>query len=440
MSTDTRAGIRNALFVALPGDRADGHDYVPAAAEGGAAALLVRKDRMGEAVRAVPAIPVLGVADPLAGLQALARAWLERVSPLVVAVTGSSGKTGTKELIAAAVSASRRAHATPGNLNNHIGVPLSVLSMPEGTEVLVIEMGASRRGEIAALCRIAPPLIGVVTNIGPAHLESFGSLKGVAAAKSELVAALGPDGTAVLPADDEFFGYLSGKTEARVVTFGFGEGADLRIADLSPGENGGYSCTIGGEPFTINRAGRHNLLNAAAAAAVARVIGLPDGETAAAVAAVKAVDGRGAVYEIDGLTVVDESYNSNPASLRAAVEAFMELPVSGRRWLVLGDMLELGSESPVLHAEAGIFCGRAGVDGLLTLGALTVELSRAAAEQRKAPPDISHFIEPGSLAAYLDSRLEAGDALLVKGSRGMRMETVIAELERRRNAGRRRID
>ncbi|MDD3642452.1 MAG: UDP-N-acetylmuramoyl-tripeptide--D-alanyl-D-alanine ligase [Candidatus Krumholzibacteria bacterium] len=440
VSIDTRDGTGGRLFVALQGERADGHDYLPAAAEGGAAALLVRRDRMGEAVRAVSAIPVLGVADPLAGLQAIARAWLDRVAPLVVAVTGSSGKTGTKELIAAAVSASRRAHATAGNRNNHIGVPLSVLAMPEGTEVLVLEMGASGRGEIAALCRIAPPRIGVITNIGPGHLESFGTLKGVAAAKAELIGSLAGDGTAVLPADDGFIGYLRGKTGSPVVTFGFDEGADVRIEDVRPRDGGGYTCLIGGSPFEIRRFGRHNLLNAAAAAAVARVLDLPAQGVAAAIAGTRAAGGRGVVYDIAGLAVVDESYNSNPASLRAAVDAFMEIPSQGRRWLILGDMLELGAESSALHAEAGIFCGKAGVDGLVTLGRETVELSRTAAEQRKAPADISHFMEPQSLAAYLDARLAAGDAVLVKGSRGMRMETVIDEIERRRGVARRRID
>lgn len=440
VSTDTRDGVDGRIFVALPGGHADGHDYIPAAVEGGAAALLVRKDRRDEVARAAPTMPVLGVADPLKGLQAVARAWLDRVAPLVVAVTGSSGKTGTKELIAAAVAADRRTHATAGNRNNHIGVPLSVLAMPEGTEVLVLEMGASARGEIAALCRIAPPRIGVITNIGPGHLEFFGSLKGVASAKAELIGSIDRDGTAVLPADDDFIGFLRDKTEAPVVTFGFDEGADVRIEDVFPRAGGGYTCSIGGSPFEIRRFGRHNLLNAAAAAAVARVLDLPAQGTAAAIAETRASEGRGVVWEIAGVTVVDESYNSNPASLRAAVEAFMEMPAAGRRWLVLGDMLELGGESPALHAEAGIFCGRAGVDGLVTIGSETVELNRAAAEQRKAPPDISHFLEPQSLAAYLDARIGAGDALLVKGSRGMRMETVIEGIERRRGSERRRVD
>jgi UDP-N-acetylmuramoyl-tripeptide--D-alanyl-D-alanine ligase len=440
VSTDTRDGVEGRLFVALPGEHADGHDFIPAAAEGGAAAMLVRTERADEAADAASAIPVIAVPDTLAALQRLARAWLDRVAPLVVAVTGSSGKTGTKELIAAAIASRRRTHATAGNRNNHIGVPLSVLAMPEGTEVLVLEMGASARGEIAALCRIAPPRIGVITNIGPGHLEFFGTIKGVAAAKAELVSALDGDGTAILPADDEFLGFLREKTAAPVVTFGFDEAADLRVEDIAPRPGGGYTCMIGGSAFEIRRFGRHNLLNAAAAAAVARVLEIPAPDTAAAIAETRASAGRGVVWEIAGVTVVDESYNSNPASLRAAVEAFMEMPAQGRRWLVLGDMLELGEQSPALHVEAGVFCGRAGVDGLVTLGDQTVELSRTAAEQRKAPGDISHFIEAQSLAAYLDERLGDGDAVLVKGSRGMRMETVIDEIERRRGGGRRRID
>lgn len=428
------------LFVALPGSVADGHDYIPAAVQGGAAAVLVQAARMDEALRAARGIPVLAVGDPLEGLQALAAAWRERVAPRVVAVTGTSGKTGTRELVAAVLGRVFRVHATQGNLNNHIGVPLTILAMPQDAQVLVLEMGASGRKEISALCRIARPQVGVITNIGPGHLESFGSLRAVAAAKAELVESLGPDGTAVLPADDEFIDLLRERTQAAVVTFGFHPQADLSIDRVEPRPGGGYTCSIGGTPMEVRRCGRHLLLNAAAAAAVGRVLDVPAGEAAAAIAAVPALEGRGAVFDIDGITIIDESYNSNPASLRAAVDAFMEMDIRGRRWLVLGDMLELGPDGADLHAELGVYCGRAGIDGLITLGTAAVELSRTAALQRKAPEAISHFIDPLSLAAYLDGLLTAGDGVLVKGSRGMRMEKVIEEIERRRGLDRRRVD
>ncbi len=329
-------------------------------------------------------------------------------------------------------------HATSGNLNNHIGVPLTILAMPEGTEVLVTEIGANHKGEIADLCAIVRPDIGVITNIGPGHLEFFGTLKGVAKAKSELIESLAENGAAVLPADDEFFDLLKGRTRAPVVAFGLSDKATVRIEDIENREGGGYTFTIGGEEMEIRRFGRHHLLNAGAVAAVAGLLEIPAPITAAALAEAGAFEGRGVVFDVAGITIVDETYNSNPASLRAAVEAFMEMPLEGRRWLVLGDMLELGKTSGELHEEAGIFCGKAGVDGIITLGDETVELNRAAAVQRKAPESISHFLDAVNLAAHLDSLLAEGDGVLVKGSRGMRMETVIAEIEKRRDCERRR--
>jgi UDP-N-acetylmuramoyl-tripeptide--D-alanyl-D-alanine ligase len=384
-------------------------------------------------------IPVFDVPDTLAGLQSLAIVWRRQVAPKVVGITGSSGKTATKELVSAILSRVYRVHATSGNYNNHIGVPLTILGMDESCQILVVEIGANHKKEIKHLCTVAEPDVGVITNIGPAHIGNFGSLKGVASAKAELIESLSEDGVSILPADDEFAGFLAGRTRARIVTFGFSEDSDVRISDVQDRDGGGYTFTVDGTEMEIRRFGRHNLLNTAAAAAVARMLDVPAGEAAAAIAEAPAVEGRGVVYNVDGLIFVDESYNSNPASLKAAVEAFMEMPSVGKRWLVLGDMLELGEKSAELHEEMGVFCGRTGVDGILTIGEETVELNRAAAQQNKAPEDISHFMDPANLAAHLDPFLREGDMILVKGSRGMRMETVIDEIERIRGVDRRRI-
>jgi UDP-N-acetylmuramoyl-tripeptide--D-alanyl-D-alanine ligase len=438
VTTDSRTGTKGALFVALTGENADGHDFIAEAAAGGSTAFLVERGRGAMAKDAAPGLPVFEVKDTIEGLHAIAAAWRDRVDPKVVAITGSSGKTTVKEITAAVLAGRYSVHATSGNLNNHIGVPLTILSMPEGTEVLVTEMGANHKGEIAALCSIARPDIGVVTNIGPSHLEFFGTLKGVAKAKSELIASLGENGTAVLPADDEFFEFLAESTKAPVVSFGLSEGADVRIEDIESREGGGYTFTVGGTGMEIRRFGRHHLLNAGAAAAVAGLLDVPAPEAAAAIAETGACDGRGVVFDVAGITFVDETYNSNPASLRAAVDAFMEMPLKGRRWLVLGDMLELGKMAGELHEEAGKYCGRAGVDGIITLGDKTVELNRMAAVQRRAPGVISHFLDAANLAAHLDSLLAEGDGVLVKGSRGMKMEMVIVEIgKRRENAVRR---
>jgi UDP-N-acetylmuramoyl-tripeptide--D-alanyl-D-alanine ligase len=311
----------------------------------------------------------------------------------------------------------------------------------EGREdVLVAEMGANHRGEIGNLAALASPQIGVITNIGPGHLEFFKSLSGVAAAKAELVTALPADGTAVLPGDDEFIEFLKERTKAKVVTFGFGEGCGWRIEDVTSRDGPGYSYRLGGHVMEIRRYGRHHIVNAAAAAAVGFLLDIPAEATAEAVAGARAAPGRGVLYEIDGILFVDESYNSNPASLKAAVDAFMEFPLEGRRWIVLGDMLELGQHSVEMHIDAGRYCGGAGVDGILTLGEETVELSRAASVQRKAPPQISHFIDAEKLASYLNEHIGSGDGVLVKGSRGMAMERIISAIESQRGASKRRVD
>ncbi len=443
VSTDTRRNCSGMLFVALSCGRTDGHDYMAQAIEEGAAALLVSRDRKEEALAlsmSHPSSPtVFDVPDTLKGLQVLAASWREKVGPRVVGITGSSGKTGTKELISLACSTAATTHATAGNFNNHIGLPLTILGMDEGTKILVAEMGANHRGEIRDLCAIAAPDTGVITNIGPGHLEFFGSLKGVAMAKAELVESLPETGTAILPADDEFLEFLSGKTKARTLTFGFSGTADYRIENVAIGEGGGYRFEVASTPVVIKYIGKHHLLNAAAALAAADTLGIPMEKAARAITSYDLPEGRGVVYLIDGITVVDDTYNSNPASLASAVEAMMEMPVAGKRWLVLGDMLELGEKSLLLHGEAGTICGKAGVDGILTLGELSAEISREAALQRKAPPDISHFLDIKKLTAYLDRLLGEGDAVLVKGSRGMHMEELIAELETLRGTERRRV-
>lgn len=440
VSIDTRAGCEHRLFIALRGEKADGHEYLKEAVWKGASALLVSSDRKGDAAKFAETMPVFIVSDTLAGLQALAAAYRTKVNPRVIAVTGSTGKTGTKDLIAAIIARRFSVHATPGNLNNHIGLPLTLLGMEGGEDICVTEMGANHKREIKALAAIARPDVGVVTNIGPAHLEHFGSVKGVAAAKAELLEALPADGTAVLPADDEFVDFLREHTKARTLTFGFSEGADRRITNLEKREGGGYRFRVGEVPLEVPRYGRHHVLNAAAAAVTGSIIGVPPEDIARAVLDAKANAGRGVLFDIGEILFFDESYNSNPASLRAAVEAFLEIPVPGRRWLVVGDMLELGDASEDLHREAGVFCGRAKVDGILTIGRSTVELSRAAAGQRKSAEHITHFLEIEQLARHLNELLGPGDAVLVKGSRGMRMEKVMEAVEASRGAARRRID
>ena len=437
VSIDSRGECGGALFVALEGESSDGHIFCGDAVERGAVALLVSRLK-SEAAEGSGARAIFAVDDTLAALQALAASYRVMVDPSVVAITGSTGKTGTKDFIASILSKRFNIHATPGNLNNHIGLPLTLLGMEGGEDVLVTEMGANHAGEIEALARIARPDVGVVTNIGPGHLEFFGSLEGVARAKAELIEALPEQGTAVLPADDEFFEFLRGRTAAQVLSFGFGEGADWKISDLARGSDG-YRFSLRDTEIAIKRFGKHHILNASAAAAACSVLGSTTDEIAAGIAETALSRDRGALYDIGGITIIDDTYNSNPASLKAAVEALLEMEARGGKWLVLGDMLELGERSAELHRQAGEMCGKAGVDGILTIGEATVELNRAASEQRKAPKRISHFLDAATLAAYLDAHLMDGDIVLVKGSRGMKMEEVIEAVERLRQTEKRRV-
>jgi UDP-N-acetylmuramoyl-tripeptide--D-alanyl-D-alanine ligase len=442
---DTRTDCRGKIYIALKGENLDGHDYVSDAVDNGASAVIVERCWMKDAVDEAEMIRgkdslVLEVDGTLKALQHLASRWRDRVAPKVLAITGSTGKTGTKELASSILSERFRVHATEGNYNNHIGLPLTILSMPEDTEILVVELGASGKGEIDLLTRIARPDVGVITNIGPSHLEYFRNLKGVAKAKSELIAKMQGKNKAVLPADDEFFEYLGSRTKAEIISFGISQSAQFGIKDLTSREGAGYTFSLNGTTMETGRHGKHNVLNAAAAVAAASVLGIDPEDAVSVIAAAEPVRGRGVIYDIAGLTVIDDSYNSNPVSVRSAIDSFKEMEIEGNRWLVLGDMLELGETSAELHAEVGNYCGKAGVHGLLTLGKDTVSLSREAAIQRKAPESISHFLEVEKLALYLDSMLAEGDAVLIKGSRGMRMEKVIEELERLRDSEKRRVD
>ena len=440
VSIDTRGACEHRLFVALKGNAADGHDFLKDAIDKGAAALLVCSKRAGAAAQLAGSLPRFEVPDTLIALQALASAYRQLVNPRVIAVTGSTGKTGTKDFIASILARGFHVHATPGNLNNHIGLPLTLLGMEGSEDICVTEMGANHKKEIKTLADIANPEIGVVTNVGPAHLEFFGSLQGVASAKAELLEALPATGTAVLPADDEFIEFLKGRTRARSLSFGFSESADRRITGLERRQRVGYRFKVGDLSLEVARFGTHHVLNAAAAAVVASIVGAAPDDIASGIADAAVNAGRGVLVDLGGILFFDDSYNSNPASLKAAVEAFMEIPAVSRRWLVLGDMLELGDASEDLHREAGVFCGRSRVDGIFTIGAESVELSRAAAEQRKSPDHITHFMDAETFARYLGELLAPGDAVLVKGSHGMHMEKILDLIEQARGTARRRVD
>ncbi|MDX1432926.1 MAG: UDP-N-acetylmuramoyl-tripeptide--D-alanyl-D-alanine ligase [Gammaproteobacteria bacterium] len=418
VGTDTRTITGTQLFVALEGPHHDGHDYLDEASRRGAAAAMVRAD-------AECALPAIRVPDTLAGLGQLAAAWRARFDVPVIAVTGSNGKTTVKEMCAAIMRAAYPVLATRGNLNNEIGLPLTLLELDDSHRVAVVEMGANHPGEIQRLARLARPHVGVITQCAPAHLEGFGSVEGVARAKGELLANLDARGTAVINADDDWCGLwrtLAGRRD--VVTFGFGEDADVRaewFAD-GPGSRVALHTPAGVLEVALALPGRHNAANAAAATAAALALGTPAQAVVEGLESVRPVPGRLAPRRLrDGLWLIDDTYNANPTSLEAALAVLAEFPAP--RWLVLGDMLELGEGARDFHAEAGRMARERGVERLLAVGALSRASVEAFGEGARHYANLDRLIEDLSRDRSSDS------AVLVKGSRSMGMERAVAALE-----------
>lgn len=418
-SIDSRALERGNLFVAIRGERFDGHDFVAAAGDAGAAAAMVSRE--------LPvSLPQLVVGDTRVALGQLAAWWRRRLSLPLVGVTGSNGKTTVKELLAGILARRGAVLSTRGNLNNDLGVPLTLLQLGSSHHAAVVEMGANHAGEIAHLATLAGPDVGVVTNAGRAHLEGFGSLAGVARAKGEMFSGLPADGTAIINRDDAFYALwrdLAG--ERTVVTFGVDAGADVRPAgDIETLPGGGSAFVLvapaGEIRVTLSLPGLHNVRNALAAAAAALAAGTSLSDVAGGLEAATAPPGRLQVHSAPGLRVIDDTYNANPDSLGAALEVLMQQP--GERWLVIGDMGELGESAGELHEAMGLQARHAGVARLYALG----DLARRAAAGFGAGG--SHFDSEAELLAALHADIHEDRTILVKGSRAMRMERVVKAL------------
>jgi len=425
ISTDSRTLRPGELFIPLRGERFDGHDFLTLAVRRGAAACL------SEDVIAGFPVPVIQVADSLAALGDLAAACRREFAGPVVAVTGSSGKTTTKEMLAAILAQQAPGLKTEGNFNNLIGLPLTLFRLEPGQRWAVLEMGMSARGEIARLAEIAVPDVGVITNIGPAHLETLHGLEGVARAKGELFAALRAGGTAVINADDDRVARLPVANGVRRLLFGMAAEAEVRAEAVSAaGASVSFRLLLpaGAWPVTLQVAGRHNVQNALAAAAAALALGTPAEAIVRGLEAFQPVRGRMEVVTLaSGAVLLEDSYNANPLSMRAALTALDEMSGSGRRVAVLGDMLELGSAAAELHRQVGA-AAAARCDLLLLLGAMAAETA-AGARLGGMPSERIQIVDSHDTAATrLRKLLRPGDRVLVKGSRGMQMEKVSAAL------------
>jgi len=423
VSTDTRALAAGALFVALRGEQFDGHDFLADAFRRGAAAALVSRE--------VPAPgPLLIVQDTLVALGAMAATLRESLSVSVIAVTGSIGKTTTKELAASIMSQGLRTARTPGNYNNEIGVPLALLELDASYRAAVVEMAMRGRGQIAYLARMAKPQVGVVTNIGVSHLELLGSREAIAEAKGELLAALPPDGAAVLNADDDFFGFLRERSPAPVVSFGGEAEADVTASNVRTTPDGRVIFDLGGwwgaREVALAAAGRHQALNAAAAAAAAMAAGAEPDWVWEGLASFRGAEMRGEISQAPGgYTVINDCYNAAPDSMRVALELLADTP-GRRKWVVLGDMRELGPMAPEWHREVGELVAALGISGLVTVGELAAHIADGAGEA--LGESVVRARDNAEATAAVRPRLARGDVVLVKGSRAMQMEQIVQRL------------
>ncbi len=440
VSIDTRSLQPGDLFVALKGDR-DGHDFVAAAFEKGAAAAVVERDRAADFAASGPVLPV---DDTFAALQRLGVAGRDRSFAKIAAVTGSVGKTGTKEALRIVLSAQAATHASVASYNNHFGVPLTLARMPAAAHYGVFEVGMNNPGEIAPLSAMVRPHVALITTVEAVHLENLGSLEAIADEKSAIFSGLEPGGTAVINRDNAQFDrmceHAAASPAGRLVTFGEHSEADVRMTrvilkpDLSIVE-----AVVHGMPVTykIGSPGKHIALNSLAVLAVAEALGADLAETAMAMGEVTPPSGRGQRIELGTngakVTLLDESYNANPASMRAALSVLAQVPVGlrGRKVAIMGDMLELGPEASALHGGVAEAVEEHGIDLVFCCGPLMKSLWNAVPREKRG----GYAVDSESLVEAVLAAVRPGDAVMVKGSNGSRMARVVAALKSRYASG-----
>jgi UDP-N-acetylmuramoyl-tripeptide--D-alanyl-D-alanine ligase len=429
--TDSRTLKRGELFVALRGENFDGHNFVEAVAKAGAAGAIVELNWKGEFPKT---FALIRAEDTLQAYQELAANYRRSLSLKVVAITGSNGKTSTKDFAAAVLARRFRVTKTEGNFNNHVGLPRTILEATSRDEVAVWEIGMNHPGEVAALARLAMPDVGIITNIGVAHIEFMGSREAIAAEKGALVEAVDAQGTVILNADDLFTNSIAARTRAKVLLAGTTAGT-IRASEISQSESGTDFTILEGAHrcrAQLPVPGLHMVQNALLAVAGGRVFGLSLEDCAAGLIAAPLTKARLQIKEIQGVHFLDDSYNANPDSMKAALHTLVELDVEGKRIAVLGEMRELGSESEHGHREVGETAAALKVDHLITIGNVAAEIAEAA---EQAGLEKSVAVRSTSEAAELLSEIAApGDLVLIKGSRAARTEEVIEQFRVRHSA------
>jgi UDP-N-acetylmuramoyl-tripeptide--D-alanyl-D-alanine ligase len=415
-SVDSRTVEPGDLFFALRGPHHDAHDHVAAAFRKGAIAAVVEREIDAPG-------PFIRVADTLTALQQVASFARRRWGGEVIGITGSAGKTTTKDAVAAMLSVRFPTGKTTGNFNNHVGVPVSLLRLPDDATHAVIEIGMNHAGEIRELSKIAEPRVGVVTNAGTAHIENFDSIEGIAAAKRELVEALPPGGIAVLNADDPRVAAMASAHRGNVVTFGLSAGAEIQAQEIQFGTNE-TRFSVSGTAFETRLSGRHGVLNLLAGIAVASIYGIPAGDLVEPVRDFEPGNMRGRRFERGGILIIDDCYNANPDAVRASLDVLRDTP-AGRRIAVLGEMLELGRWAEALHREVGNYVAKSGINVLVGIRGVARQMVDAAIDGGLAKDAAFFFDEPEPAGIHLRTLAHPGDAILFKGSRGTHVEKAL---------------
>ena len=435
VSIDSRTIKEGQIFVAIKGDNFDGHDFIGDAIKKGASGIVVEEAH--PLSKELNYAPLIIVPDTLSALQEMARFYRDKFIIPVIGVTGSNGKTTTKEMIWHILSHKFSVLKTEGNLNNHIGVPLTLFRLTPSHNMAVIEMGISNRGELTKLCQIAGPTSAVITNIGPTHLEKLKRIENVAEAKGEILHFIKPDGVCILNRDDTFFDIFKTKAQGRIVTFGISSESDVhpKSADTSP--NGKpmdrilftLVCPSGEVDISMQAAGLHNLYNALCAAAAAYSVGASLEDIKYGLDMFTPLKMRSALENVGGIYIINDTYNANPASMVAAIDTLKGIKEGNQKFVVLGDMLELGENTATAHRDLGIYIAGAGLDGVIAVGGFADNVADGAIGAGMDEDKVLTCRDYIQTLEKIKQWLHKGDILLVKGSRGMRMERIVEGLK-----------
>ena len=433
VSTDSRQIMRGSLFIPLIGEKFNGHDYIAAAVRNGAHGFLVERGYENKIKGKFADKTIIRVDDTLKALGDIAHFWRKKLRVTVVAITGSSGKTTTKEMLAGIAGLTKKIIKAQGNYNNLIGLPITILNINAQHELAILEMGTNTRGEIGRLTEIAEPDIGLITNIGPAHLEGFKSVEMVREEKLDLFRNMPETGVAIINLDDERLLVTDKEWRGKRVTFGLGKDADVSAEDIEQkGTKGvGFTIRMGSfrQEITLPAAGIHNVYNALAAAASARALGIDSSTICQGLTAFQPISGRMEIHRLkNGAFVINDTYNANPASFGEALKTLRDLKGNQKSTVIMGDMLELGDQTEAMHEGIGSLMADTGVDTIYLRGRLSPATAAGALKRKMSKEDIVFFENPDEIMDRLTSHVKRGDWILVKGSRQTRMEQAVEKI------------